>query len=309
MPPGRRRRRAEAVRRTRRRPARRQRRSQRRGRRAKRSCCPARLGATVDRTDGRSGSLGYLDYSHPVFEVFKAPRSGDFSAAHVFRYRALADRRRPIASSRGSTTARWRRRSEAIGARPRRSSGRRRSTIRGPTSRVKPVFLPLVHQLVRYLAHYEQPTSWLTVGQVLDLDRARSRTRRSATASSSRRRASASRSRAPAKATRAARAERAGHLRDPRRPAPPRGRPEAIAVNIDPAESDLSADRPARARGRGDRPRDTDRGAAGGSRQEMTPRGVRAAPEPLVVPAVAGLLLLAAETVIANRLSRKEKFL
>src|SRR5437667_5743263 len=50
---------------------------------------PGRLGATVDRMSGRSASLGYLDYSHPVFEVFKAPRSGDFSAAHVFRYRAL----------------------------------------------------------------------------------------------------------------------------------------------------------------------------------------------------------------------------
>jgi Mg-chelatase subunit ChlD len=46
---------------------------------------PGRFGATVDRTAGRSGSLGFLDYSHPVFEVFKAPRSGDFSAAHVFR--------------------------------------------------------------------------------------------------------------------------------------------------------------------------------------------------------------------------------
>ena len=56
---------------------------------------------------------------------------------------------------------------------------------------VKPVFLPLVHQLVRYLAHYEQPPSWFTVGQVLDLTR-RAR-RRAATASSSRRRASASR--------------------------------------------------------------------------------------------------------------------
>src|SRR5262249_49256018 len=50
---------------------------------------PGKLGALVDRTSGRSGSLGYLDYSHPVFEVFKAPRSGDFSAAHFFRYRAL----------------------------------------------------------------------------------------------------------------------------------------------------------------------------------------------------------------------------
>ena len=50
---------------------------------------PGRFGASVDRTTGRSGSLGFLDYSHPVFEVFKAPRSGDFSAAHVFRYRTL----------------------------------------------------------------------------------------------------------------------------------------------------------------------------------------------------------------------------
>src|SRR5262249_33265365 len=50
---------------------------------------PGRLGGIVDRMEGRSGTLGYLDYSHPVFEVFKAPRSGDFSAAHVFRYRSL----------------------------------------------------------------------------------------------------------------------------------------------------------------------------------------------------------------------------
>jgi hypothetical protein len=60
---------------------------------------PGTLGATVDRTSGRSGSLGFLDYSHPVFEVFKAPRSGDFSASHVFRYRALQPAR-PTASSR-----------------------------------------------------------------------------------------------------------------------------------------------------------------------------------------------------------------
>src|SRR5204863_255713 len=34
---------------------------------------------------------------------------------------------------------------------------------------VKPIFLPLVHQLVRYLGRYEAATSWFTVGQVLDL--------------------------------------------------------------------------------------------------------------------------------------------
>ena len=44
---------------------------------------------------------------------------------------------------------------------------------------VKPIFLPLVHQLARYVAHYEAATSWYTVGQVLDLTaRAKSRSDR-----------------------------------------------------------------------------------------------------------------------------------
>ena len=33
----------------------------------------------------------------------------------------------------------------------------------------RPVYLPLVQQLAKYLAHYEQPTAWSTVGQVVDL--------------------------------------------------------------------------------------------------------------------------------------------
>ena len=33
----------------------------------------------------------------------------------------------------------------------------------------KPVFLPLVHQLMRYLGRYEEAPAWRTVGQVLDL--------------------------------------------------------------------------------------------------------------------------------------------
>ena len=30
-----------------------------------------------------------LEYSHPVFEPFRAPRSGDFAAARVYGYRAV----------------------------------------------------------------------------------------------------------------------------------------------------------------------------------------------------------------------------
>jgi hypothetical protein len=50
---------------------------------------PGTLGPTVDRTAGRGATLGFLDHSHFVFEIFKAPRSGDFSAAQIYRYRTI----------------------------------------------------------------------------------------------------------------------------------------------------------------------------------------------------------------------------
>src|SRR5262249_32777357 len=126
---------------------------------------PGKLGAPVNRMSGRSGSLGYLDYSHPIFEVFKAPRSGGFSAAHFFQYRAIE----PGPPDR--VLARF---DDGAVAAVERKVGAGRvitwtSTLDDTWTdiAVKPVFLPLVHQLVRYLAHYDQPTSWYTVGQVL----------------------------------------------------------------------------------------------------------------------------------------------
>ena len=95
---GRRRRRPEAVRRARWRPAGRARRPQRVAGGLKRTVLPGRLAAIVDRTNGRGDAIGFIDYSHPVFEVFKAPRSGDFSCrAHLSlsRDRAGARRARP----------------------------------------------------------------------------------------------------------------------------------------------------------------------------------------------------------------------
>ena len=43
----------------------------------------------VDRTATTPSRLGALEYSHPVFELFRAPRSGDFSAARFYSYRAV----------------------------------------------------------------------------------------------------------------------------------------------------------------------------------------------------------------------------
>ena len=267
---------------------------------------PGRFGATVDRTSGRSGSLGYLDYSHPVFEVFKAPRSGDFSAAHVFRYRALQTTPGDRVLARFDDGA--------VAAAERKVGGGRAivwtTTLDDSWTdiAVKPVFLPLVHQLVRYLAHYEPPTSWLTVGQVLDLTaRAKGRGDRS-----DRIVVTPSGERIPQSS--------AGEGNDGllelnehgiyeiRSTGAAAGRPEAIAVNIDPAESELAAIDPrelvAAVTGHA-----TPTVATAVASQEMTREESERRQSLWWYLLMTGLLLLAAETAISNHLSRKEKFL
>ncbi|MGE0706087.1 MAG: BatA domain-containing protein [Vicinamibacterales bacterium] len=128
---------------------------------------PGQPGAMVDRSTARAGTLGFLDRSHPVFEVFKAPRSGDFSAARILRYRPLApgpDDQILARFDDGSVAAAERR------------IGEGRVIAFGTTLddswtdlALKPVYLPLVHQFVRYLSRYEVPMNWQTVGQVVDL--------------------------------------------------------------------------------------------------------------------------------------------
>jgi hypothetical protein len=267
---------------------------------------PGHFGATVDRTSGRSASLGYLDYSHPVFEVFKAPRSGDFSAAHMFRYRALQTAPGDRVLARFDDGA--------VAAAERKIGGGRAivwtSTLDDSWTdiAVKPVFLPLVHQLVRYLAHYEPPTSWLTVGQVLDLAaRARGRGDRTdrivVTPSGER----ISQSSVGEGGEGLLELNEQG-IYEIRSTGAASGRPEAIAVNIDPAESDLNPIDPrelvAAVTGHA-----TPTAAQPEQSQEMTREESERRQSLWWYLLMAGLLLLAAETVIANHLSRKETFL
>jgi hypothetical protein len=264
---------------------------------------PGRLGQAVDRMSGRSASLGFLDYSHPVFEVFKAPHSGDFSAAHVFRYRAVE------AGPNDRIIARY---DDGAIAAAERKVGLGRvvvwTTTLDDTSTdiaVKPVFLPLVHQIVRYLAHYEAPTSWFTVGQVLDLSaRIRSRAARIVVSPSGDR------------TTQSGGGEGAEGLLElneqgvyeVRSTGAATGRPEAIAVNLDPAESDLSPldarELVAAVTGHGASVEAQQAGP-----QETTREDAEKRQSLWWYLLFAGLLLLAAETVISNRLSQKEKFL
>jgi hypothetical protein len=263
------------------------------------SLLPGRLGPAVDRTDGLPGSLGFLDYSHQVFELFKAPRSGDFSATHVFRYRGIdiAEGDRILARYDDGGVAAAERK---VGA------GRVivwTSTLDDSFSDigVKPVFLPLVHQMVRYLANYEQPASWYTVGQVLDVaQRSKGRTDRVVVTPSGARVAQGGKGlvELSEQGVYELRSVSGGSGQ----------RPESIAVNIDPAESDLA-------------PLDTKELVAAVTGHATPESDEPAMAEQLTREEIekrqglwwylllAGVGLLAIEMFIANRLSRTEKFL
>ena len=260
---------------------------------------PGKLGATVDRTGGRGGTVGYIDHSHPVFEIFKAPRSGDFASAPILRYRALEtgpDDRVLARFDDGAVAAAERR----VG------TGRviaLSTTLDNSWNSfaLKPVYLPFVHQIVRYLARYEQPASWRTVGQVVDLSALlKSRADRVVVTPAD------ERIRIPASEAGLLELNEQGTY-EIRSGAGPSTRPDRIAVNLDPAESDLTPMDP------------QELVAAVTGRAAMT--SSQTAPAEITVEEaerrqalwwyllVTGVLLLAAEMAVSNTLSRKERFL
>jgi hypothetical protein len=127
---------------------------------------PATIGPPVDRTRGDAARVGALEYGHPVFEPFRAPRSGDFSSIPVYGYRNVT------AAMGAQVLARFDAGTPAV---IERRVGRGRVLLWASTLDVswsdlptKPVFLPFIHQAVRHLAGYTEPEPWLTVGQVLN---------------------------------------------------------------------------------------------------------------------------------------------
>ncbi|MBI2401835.1 MAG: BatA domain-containing protein [Gemmatimonadetes bacterium] len=128
-------------------------------------------GGTVEPASPSGLGLAGLSYDHPMLEPFRAPRSGDFGSVHVYRYRRLDP------DSGGTVLARYDDGAAALIER-RLGAGRIQVWTSGMDNvwsdlPVQPVFLPLVHQMVRYLAGYTERRAALTVGQALDLDAAR----------------------------------------------------------------------------------------------------------------------------------------
>ncbi len=125
---------------------------------------PATPGQTIDRTRGSPGRIGSVEYGHPVFESFRAPRSGDFSTARFYNYRQV------VAAPGSQVLARY---DDGAPALLERKTGPGRALVWTSTLDVgwndlalKPVFLPFVHRLGATLAAYRQRPAFMTVGEV-----------------------------------------------------------------------------------------------------------------------------------------------
>jgi hypothetical protein len=121
----------------------------------------------IDRQVERGGAVTDVDFGHPVFDAFSAPRSGDMSAAQFYRYNGilLADSVSILARFDDGGVALVERR---VGA------GRVMlwtSTLDTYWNNlgIQPVFVPFIHEVIRYLSDYSESQAWFTVGSVADL--------------------------------------------------------------------------------------------------------------------------------------------
>jgi hypothetical protein len=126
---------------------------------------PGPAAAAADRSSDWGGTLAHLDYAHPVFELFRGPRSGDFSSARFFRYRPLEVREGVLARFDDGAVALAEKR-----------IGKGRVLVWTSTLDtfwndlpLQPVFLPFLHQLVKHAAGHVETRPWHTVGEGLDL--------------------------------------------------------------------------------------------------------------------------------------------
>jgi hypothetical protein len=272
-----------------------------------RAIMPATIGAVVDRTEDAGGTLSSVDYAHPIFELFNAPRSGDFSTARFYRYRALTPQ------PNASVIARFDDGSPAV---VERTVGAGKIVLWASSLDpywtnlpLQPVFLPFVHQLGKHVGRYADPRPWFTAGDVLDLSR-----HGELTAPFTNGRAADSANKliveAPSGARERVTATGAGHLvtlkeqgfYELRGPNTPVGSGRPIAVNVDPAESDLSHLDPqdivvAVTAVNGQR-------VPGSDLNSLTPQDQERRQKVWWYLLLGALLLMAIETTLSNRLSR-----
>lgn len=278
---------------------------------------PGTIGDPIDRGGGRGAVLGAIDYSHPAFELFKSPRSGDFSAARFYRYRALtpapARNEKDDEAEGGESTksapsitiaARF---DDGAVALAERKIGAGHVLVWTSTLdtfwndlALKPVFLPFVQRIARHLVGYTEPPPWQTVGQLLD----------AAQSSSARGMNHVAVAPSGQRQLLAAGGDRAGLLElgdqgfyeirlqnaeDPR--------PRTVAVNLDPAEADLASFDP-KEMVAAVAPQGPGRSGPGAAEEEVSLDIQERRQGIWWYLLVTGLVLLALETVLSNIYSR-----
>jgi Aerotolerance regulator N-terminal/von Willebrand factor type A domain len=259
---------------------------------------PGTVGEIVDRSSERGGSLGTLDRGHPALESFRAARSGDFTSARYLRYRSLS----PAAGD--AVLARFDDGGVALAER-RVGQGRVlvfASTLDGYWNDlpVQPVFLPLVQSLVRHAAGWTPEPPWQTVGQVLSLFDASSSSRAASAAIAP----SGARTRWTSDdSVRSLPLREQGfyEMREGGATAPSR----IVAVNVDPAESELGGFAPDELTRTVAPAGTTGATTAAGTTLTVAERERRQLLWWYVL--VAALVLLAVESLLSNRLSHSAR--
>jgi hypothetical protein len=127
---------------------------------------PATIGNPIDRTRGDAARVGGIEFGHPVFEAFRAPRSGDFASVRVYGYRNLGP------ATGAQVLARFDAGAPAV---VERRVGAGRALLWASSFDqswtdlpLRSVFLPFVHRAATHLVAYVPSQPWATVGQILD---------------------------------------------------------------------------------------------------------------------------------------------
>jgi hypothetical protein len=276
---------------------------------------PGKLGPPLERLRGGGSTLGFLDHSHPIFDDFRDPKNGNFSNVRFFKSRGLAP------EPTDKVLARF---DDGAAAMVERVVGSGRVIAFASTLDkswndfpTKHLFLPLVHETISYLGQYQEPEAWYTVGRTLDVSVPIAAIVREGaagdTGSAARKPSGVVMSPSGAQVTIGEGGAQAVELAEQgfysvRLQGLGERRPFQVAVNLDPAESDLSSLPPtefvATATGRAAVT------SAGQSLEnpELTPADIEKKQSVWWYLFALGATLLLVEAVLANRLSKRFGF-